>query len=199
LIKAQIAKTEIRAPFDGVVGLRSISLGSYVSTTTQVAVIRDVKQLKLNFNVSEKYADQIKAGAKVYFQTEGNSQMYEAVVIASEESITGQTRTLLVRALVSSTTQGLKPGVFAQVKLPLATKTDSYLIPTQAVILQAREKKVIVSRNGLAEFVTVKTGERTIEYIEVTEGLRSDDTVAVTGILFLKPQIPLKFASLRQR
>lgn len=193
LIRINIGKTELRAPYDGVIGLRRISPGAYVTPANAVATIRATGALKLDFAVPEKYSAQLRAGQTVNFTVEGNTAPFSAIVQATEQSITAETRNLNVRALVKNKA-GLLPGAFAEVQLSLGQKTQALMVPTQAVIPQARDKKIIVSRGGKASFTTVKTGVRQAEMVEVTEGLKAGDTIATTGILFLRPDAPLVFS-----
>jgi len=149
--------------------------------------------LKLDFSIPEKYSQLIKTGQTVTFSIEGNATPHTAVVQATEQSIEANSRNLRVRALVRDS-KGLLPGAFAEVTLALGNKQEALLIPNQAVIPQARDKKVIVSKNGKAKFVTVKTGVRQSSMIEITEGLQAGDTVCTTGILFLRPDGVVTFS-----
>lgn len=193
LVRINLAKTELRAPYDGIIGLRRISPGAYVTPASAVATIRATSALKLDFSVPEKYSTRLRAGQTVSFQVEGSATDYTAVIQATEQSISADTRNLLVRALVRNGA-GLLPGAFAEVQVALGQKAQALLIPSQAVIPQARDKKVIVNRGGKAQFVTIKTGVRQAELVEVTEGLQAGDTIATTGILFLRPDAPLQFS-----
>jgi len=195
LVRINIGKTELRAPYDGVIGLRRISPGAYVTPASPVATIRALGALKLDFAVPEKYSAQLRAGQTVSFRVEGNPAEYSAVVEATEQSITTETRNLQVRALVRNKA-GLLPGAFAEVSLSLGKNNQALMVPSQAIIPQARDKKVILNRGGKAQFVTVKTGVRQSEMVEITDGLRAGDTIATTGILFLRPDAPLQFSKL---
>lgn len=197
LVRINIAKTEIRAPYDGIIGLRKISPGAYVTPATAVATIRSSGTLKLDFSVPEKYSGMIRTGQTVSFSTEGSSKEWSAVVQATEQSITADTRNLQVRALVRGSAGELLPGAFAEVKLSLGNKSQALLIPSQAIIPQARDKKVFVSRDGKAQSVTVTTGVRQSGMVEITSGLAIGDTIAVTGILFLRPEVPMKFSKVQ--
>ncbi len=197
LVRINIGKTELRAPYDGTIGLRKISPGAYVTPSTAVATIRAVQGLKLDFSVPEKYSSMIRLGQTVTFSVGGDPKSHTAVVQATEQSISADTRNLQVRALVSRGGGGLIPGAFAEVSLSLGNKAQALLIPNQAIIPQARDKKVIVNRGGKAAFVTVKTGIRQADMIEITDGIRAGDTVAVTGILFLRPDAPLSFSKVQ--
>lgn len=194
LVSINIDKTELRAPYDGVIGLRRISPGAYVTPATAVSNIRAASGLKVDFSVPEKYSALLKAGQTVVFKVEGSTKEYHAVVQATEQSISAESRNLMVRALVREKDSSLLPGAFAEVNLALGRKLEALLVPSQALIPQARDKKVIVSRGGKAAFVSVKTGIRQAEMVEITEGLQAGDTIAITGILFLRPDAPLQFS-----
>ncbi len=193
LVRINIGKTELRAPYDGVIGLRKISPGAYVTPSTAVTTIRASQSLKLDFAVPEKYSVQLRPGQTVSFTVGGNARAYQAIVQATEQSISADTRNLLVRALVRNGRE-LLPGSFAEVSLSLGNKTQALLIPSQCIIPQARDKKVIVSNKGKANFITVKTGVRQSGMVEITDGLSAGDTIATTGILFLRPDMPLNFS-----
>lgn len=194
LVRINIDKTELRAPYDGVIGLRNISPGAYVTPATVVTSIRSLGALKLDFSVPEKYSALLHTGQTVSFTVEGKPDTYNAVVQATAQSISESTRNLQVRALVRGNAAKLLPGAFAEVTLALGNNLKALLIPNQAVIPQARDKKVFIGRNGKAALVTIKTGVRQAGMIEVTDGLQIGDTIATTGVLFLRPDAPLRFS-----
>jgi membrane fusion protein (multidrug efflux system) len=194
VLKAQIRKTEILAPFDGVIGLKNISIGAQVTPSTPIATIRAVKSLKLDFSVPEKYGDELKPGLKVTFTIQGNDSKFDAMVIATEEGIDASTRNLNARALVKNTSALLKPGAFAIVELQLKEIKNALMVPTQAIIPQELKKQLIVEKDGKAKFVNVLTGVRQASNIQVLTGVAPGDTIVTTGILFLKPGMNLKFS-----
>lgn len=195
LVRINIGKTELRAPYDGVIGLRKISPGAYVTPATAIATIRASGALKLDFAIPEKYSALLRPGQTVTFTVGGSPSTYNATVQATEQSIAAETRNLQVRALVREG-RGLLPGAFAEVNLSLGNKMQALMIPNQAVIPQARNKQVIVSKNGKATFTVVKTGIRQAGMIEITDGIQAGDTIAVTGMLFLRPEAPLTFSKI---
>jgi len=197
VLKVQIRKTEILAPFDGVIGLRNISLGAEVSPGTQLATIREIYRLKLDFNVPEKYSSQVKTGMHANFTIEGTDRKYEATIIATEEGIDAVTRNLKVRAVVDNNNAILIPGAFANVLLKLNENKNALMVPTQAIIPQERNKTIVVAKNGKAVFVPIKTGVRQASFVEVLNGVEAGDTIATTGILFLKPGADLKFSKIK--
>src|SRR5664280_489974 len=142
VLDVQINKTEVRAPFDGTIGLRNVSIGAQVTSSTALATIRDVKHLKLDFSVPEKYSSIIKPGYKVTFTVQGDDKKYIATVMATEQGIESDTSNLNGRAIVESNTSSLIPGEFANVELRLNENKDALMVPTEAVIPQARTKPV---------------------------------------------------------
>lgn len=195
--KAQIRKTEVLAPFDGVIGLRNVSVGAIVNSSTLLATIRTSDKLKLDFFIPEKYSPVISKGMKLVFNLSGDEKKYQATVFASEKGIDNTTRTLKVRAEVNDKTNDLIPGQYANVHLVLSETTSALLIPTKAIIPKEDKKTVIVARNGQAQFAEIKTGTRKEAYIEVTEGLQPGDTIVTTGILFVKKDAPLQYSSVK--
>ena len=197
VLEVQINKTEVRAPFDGTIGLRNISIGAQVTSGTDLATIRDVRHLKLDFSVPEKYSSTIKPGYKVTFTVQGDDKKYIATVMATEQGIESDTRNLNGRAIVESNTTSLIPGEFANVELRLNEDKEALMVPTEAVIPQARTKQLIVAKNGKASFVTIVTGIRNSSSVQVISGINPGDTVVTTGILFLKPNAALKFSKVK--
>ncbi|MBL7798649.1 MAG: efflux RND transporter periplasmic adaptor subunit [Saprospiraceae bacterium] len=195
LVRINIGKTELRAPYAGVIGLRRISPGAYVTPASPVATIRSSGTLKLDFSVPEKYGHLVRPGQTVTFTVEGDARTHTAVLQATEQSIAAETRNLQVRALVQNKAGGnLLPGGFAEVSLDLGKQSKALMIPTQSIVPQAREKIVFVNRGGVAVPTPVKTGVRQSGMVEITEGLAEGDTIATTGILFLRPKAAMKFS-----
>ena len=197
IVRVSISKTEIRAPYAGRLGLRNISLGAYVSPSTTITTLRKVDQLKLEFSVPEKYSSDMKPGSLVKFGLEGVKDKFTARVIATEASIEANTRTLKVRAVVNGGIANLVPGAFAKVNLQMGRQANSLVIPTQAVIPQARNKRVILYNGGTAKFQVVTTGIRDSSYVQVTEGLNVGDTIVITGLLAIRPDSKIKLTKVQ--
>lgn len=197
LIRVNIGKTEIRAPYSGRIGLRNISLGAYVTPSTLITTIGQVNQKKISFSVPEKYSAEIKTGMKVDFSIEGNELTYSANVLASETIIESQTRNLRVIAAVNDQNNNLIPGSFAKVKLTLGMNEAAISIPSQAIIPSARSKQVVVYKNGNPQFVDVTTGIRTADVVQVKSGLAVGDTIITTGLLFVRKDSKLKLSKVQ--
>jgi len=189
---SSLIKTVIRAPFNGKVGLKNISTGAFVTPETIVATIQQTDILKLDFSVPEKYTARIKTGQTVNFTTEGGKKGYSAKIMATESGVAQNTRSLMIRAIVQNKNAELLPGIFAKVILDFDPDPNSIVIPTQAVIPQARGKKVIVYNGGLAKFTDVTTGLRDSAMVQITTGLKAGDTVVTTGLLSVRPDSKLQ-------
>lgn len=197
LVKVNIDKTEIRAPFNGRLGLKNISIGAYISPANLLTTISEVKQLKLQFTVPEKYGSQISKGQDVSFQIDGSSASYRANVMATETGVEVETRSLIVRAKVNAGDRYLVPGAFAKVRLVLGRQENALLIPTGAVIPQGRKKQVILFKGGKVQFTDITTGMRDSARIQVLSGLNVGDTVITTGLLFLREGAEVKIGKLQ--
>jgi membrane fusion protein (multidrug efflux system) len=187
IINTSIAKTVIRAPFSGKLGLKEVSTGAFVTPSSIITSIQKANGLRLDFNVPEKYTGQIKNGQLVNFTVEGNGKTFAAIVAATESGIAQETRSLTIRAKVKGDEAGLIPGGFAKVKISFKPDSNALMIPTQAIVPQARGKKVYMLKNGKADFVEVVTGVRDSAMVQITSGLKPGDTVITTGLLGLKP------------
>ena len=197
-IKISIGKTEIRAPFAGKIGLRSVSMGAYISPADIITNLRQIDALKLEFSIPEKYAADMQKGHKVQFVVDGGRGSHNATVMATEGSVELTTRTLRVRALVTEKSTDLVPGAFARINLQLGQNNKALMIPTQAIIPGARNKQVIIAKRDTAFFAVVKTGVRDSTYVEITEGLKKGDTVVTTGIMVVRPKAKIKITKVNR-
>lgn len=198
LIRAQLAKTTIRAPFSGKVGLRSISAGTYLTPATVIANLVNTNPVKITFSIPEKYAGQIKIGSEISFTTDGSDKKNTGKVYAIEPGINTATRTLQLRALAPNADNTLLPGSFAKIKLALNTLQNAILIPNEAVIPVLKGKIVYIQKDGKAQEVKVEAGTRTDENIVITSGLKAGDTVLTTGSMALKKDAPVKVNLVKQ-
>lgn len=197
IIRTSIAKTTIRAPFSGKLGLRNVSPGAYVTPATILTTIGQVNNLKLQFNVPEKYGAQLRSGQYINFNVEGSSKLYTATVIATEVMIEENTRSLAVRANVVNVDRALIPGAFAKVKITLGESEDAIMVPNSAILPQARKKMVYVYNGGKAIQTEVTTGVRDSTNIQVLTGVSAGDTVITSGLLFLRPNIDVKISNIK--
>jgi membrane fusion protein (multidrug efflux system) len=197
LLRTNIVKTEIRAPFSGKIGFRNISDGAYITPATIITSLRQLSQMKLQFSVPEKYTSKIRIGQTISFSTEGSSRKFIARVYATESTVSETTRGLNVRCMVQQNDAALVPGSFAKVDMDFARNDNAVLVPSQAILPQARGKKLIVYRDGIATFVDVQTGIRDSANIEIVSGVVPGDTIITTGLLGLKPDAKVKLSKVQ--
>ncbi len=186
-IDAQIAQTEIRAPFSGTVGLGGVSVGGYLSPQTPVATLQQTDPIKLDFDVPERLGNQVRPGDAVVFRVEGSERAYRATVYALEPGIDPATRTLRARARGPNPNGQLLPGSFAQVELILQEIPDALLVPSSALVPSADRTIVYVVRGGKAEPRPVETGIRTDERVQIVSGVAPGDSVIATGTQAVRP------------
>ena len=198
ILRASINKTEIRAPFDGKIGFKNISNGAYITPTTIITTIRQVNRLKLEFSVPEKYSNLVKEGSTINFTTATSGKNYSARIVATESGITQESRSLKVLAVVEHLDKDITAGGFASVEFNLGENENAIMIPTQCIIPEARDKKVIVYKNGTADFNTVETGIRDSAKIEILKGLSIGDTIITTGLLSIKPGSSIQISSFKK-
>jgi membrane fusion protein (multidrug efflux system) len=196
--KISISKTEIRAPYDGKLGLRNVSLGAYVSPSDILTSVRQVNQLKLEFSIPEKYAKEINVGYIVQFRVDGGEKDHKARVLATEGNVDQVTRTLKIKSVVTENHPELIPGVFAKVDLQLGNVTNAMMVPTQAVIPLARNKQIILLRKDSAQFLTVETGIRDSTYVQIVKGLKPGDTVVTSGLMAIRPKAKIKITKVNR-
>jgi membrane fusion protein (multidrug efflux system) len=194
LYKALIDKTEIRAPFDGRVGLRLVSEGAYLSIGAPVADFVKTTPLKVEFSVPERYAAYVTPGVALDFTIHGSSVARKAKVYARQPAIDEATRTLRVRALCENSGNEALPGAFAEMRVPIIQTDKALMVPTNAIVPDARGQNVFLVRNGKAVKKPVMTGERSDLAIQVKQGLKPGDTVITSGVLMVKPGAQVKIA-----
>jgi len=191
LITARISETELRAPFDGIIGLRGLSEGSYATSSTKIARLVKMSPIKVEFSIPEKYSDVVKIGFPITFSLVGSNDTLHAVVYAIDPKIDVTTRTIVMRALYPNRNEELKSGRFASVTLQLAQINNTIAIPTEALIPEMEGEVVFVYKKGKAVSVKVGTGLRTESKIQITSGLNFGDTLLTTGILQLRQSLPV--------
>jgi membrane fusion protein (multidrug efflux system) len=139
----------------------------------------------------------MRKGRAVSFIIAGADTRFNATVLATESNIEATTRTLKVRAVVQGKHNLLVPGAFAKVALQLGKNDRSLIVPSQAVIPQARNKSVIVYKDGKPTFEVVTTGIRDSSYVQVLDGLKEGDTVITTGLLAIRPDSKIKLVKVQ--
>lgn len=192
-LKAQLAKTSLIAPFDGIIGLKNISEGSYVTTNNAIASLVQMKPLFVEFSIPEKYSQSISKGLEVHFTTSNSSsgKYNTAVVYAIEPKVEQTTKTIRARALYTGN-ETFYPGSFVKVELNFGFSTNALMIPNTCVIGTLKGQKVFVNKNGIAVEIPIEVGIRNDKNIQVISGLNAGDTIISTGLLSVRKDSKLK-------
>jgi len=196
ILKVDLSKTEIRAPFAGKIGLRDVSEGALVSPNMVLASLQDVSRIKIDLSLPERYANDIRPGSEISFSTDNSSKEYHAVIKAVEPDVEKKTRTISVRAECENKDCSLVPGTSAMVEINLRAMMKKLFIPSAALIPSVKGYDVFLMKSGKAMLQPVTTGIRNRLSVEITEGLSLADTVVVTNLLRIKPDSPLKLVKL---
>jgi membrane fusion protein (multidrug efflux system) len=189
---SSIRKRVVLAPFDGIIGLRNVSEGGYVSPTTRIASVQKINPLKVDFAIPEKYAGQVNVGDPVQFTSDEPKLQFTGKVYAIEPKIDPSMGTLQLRALCENRAEKVLPGAFVHIELRLKQISDALLVPTEAVIPVLKGQTILVRRNGAVVSLPVKTGIRTASAVQIIDGLSPGDTVITTGLMQLRPGMPVE-------
>ena len=194
--QAQLDKTVIRAPFDGVVGLRQVSPGAYVTPANIIATVQQLDKTKVDFTIPEQYSAVVKKGSLVDVQLDAQANVRrKGLIVASEPQINLSSRNLKVRALLQDGVA--HPGSFVKVFVNAGVDKRAIMVPTNCIIPEDRNNQVILVKQGRAKVVNVQTGVREASNIEITKGVDAGDTVVVTGVLFARPDAPVTIRSVK--
>src|SRR5450432_869615 len=193
--QALLDKTILKAPFDGYIGLRQVSVGAYVTPATLIATLLQLDKIKIDFTIPEDYSSTLKVGAMVDVNMDETGKTRKAKIIAIEPQVNLATRNMTVRAILEN--NDANPGSFVKVLVKSGLNKKAIMIPTNALIPDDKNNQVVLVKNGQANFVNVTTGIRLSNSVEVTAGIKEGDTVVVTGVLFARPKSPLQVRSTR--
>ncbi len=191
LLNVQISKATIRAPFSGKIGLRHVSEGAFISSSTLITSIVQENPVKIEFSVPEKYARNVRIGQMIEFKTDGDSKSYSGKVYAFEPRINEGTRMMTVRASLPNP-GGLIAGSFVSIKYDMGKEENAFMVPTESVTPVLKGQKIFVVRNGLVEEIPVEIGIRTPDKVQVIGNLKEGDLVLISGLLAVKAGVPVK-------
>ncbi|MCC5908188.1 MAG: efflux RND transporter periplasmic adaptor subunit [Balneolaceae bacterium] len=198
LIEAQIDKTEIKAPFSGRIGLKYVSPGAYIDSNSRIASLQEIDPVKIDFSVPERYLARVSVGDKITFNVQGVDSTFTGEVYAIEPRIDTDTRTLQVRAISDNPDHIIFPGAFANITLIMDQIDDALMVPAIAIIPELNSQRVFIERDGKIEQITVQTGIRTTNKVQVIGGLEPGDRVLTTGLLQARPGMDVEITELQK-
>lgn len=192
LLLSEIAKTEIRAPFSGTIGISKVELGSYVSPGLELANLQNHESVKIMFSVPERHLPMVRPGKTIMFMTELSQEKLPATITASEASLNMENRSLYVQAQAKNPGNAFKGGLSAKVFFSTsAPGKKGIIIPSHALIPGTGGYNVYVVSNGKAKLAPVTIGNRTESEAVITGGLNAGDMVIVSNIMRLAEGTPV--------
>lgn len=189
LVKANISQTELRAPFDGIIGLRNVSEGAFTSPTTVITKLTRIAPLKIDFSIPESYSSDVKNGTKILFRLQGEDgtvRDYQAVVYAVESKVDMNTRTLKVRARYPNLGEKIVPGRYTSVEITKREIENALAVPSEAVIPEMGKNMVYLYKSGVAQPVEITPGIRTASHLQALSGVQEGDTIITSGVMQLR-------------
>jgi membrane fusion protein (multidrug efflux system) len=190
--EARLAKTEIRAPFAGIIGLRQVSAGAYLQSGAEVARLDKISEMKLDFRVPEVYLGQMGKDQPLTVRVDAfPNDRFSGRVYAVETTVDERTRTAMLRARVPNLGEKLRPGMFARVALELGSNDKAILVPEQAVVPRGNQYFVFRVVDGKAKLTEIEIGSRIPGDVEVRKGLASGELVVTDGQLRIQDGTPV--------
>jgi len=187
LNRVRLSKTVIRAPFDGMIGLRKISPGAYVKPGDDIVALESLGAMKLDFRVPETYLARLAVDQRLAARVDAYpEQRFEGTIYAIEPALDEETRTVLLRARLPNPDNKLRPGLFARVSLILERRENTLVVPEQAIVPVGQTTFVYRVADGKAVMTPVKLGLRRPGLVEILEGLSAGDLVVTDGQLKIR-------------
>lgn len=182
LAQARLDKTQIRAPYDGVLGLRQVSVGDYLSAGQDLVNLEVLDPLKVDFRIPQKAVSQVRLGQAIELSLDAYpGERFKGTIIALNPRLDEVGRSQAIRAQVDNRDQRLKPGQFVKVSVILAERPKALLIPEEAVMPMGQLLFVNLVVDGKVERRQIRIGQRLRGKAEVVEGLQGDETLISAG------------------
>ena len=189
--RARLAQTVIRAPFDGSLGLRRVSIGSIVNPNTIITTLDDTTLIKLDFDVPEVFLARLEKGLSVTARSAAWPDLeFRGVVTSIDTRVDPISRTITVRALLPNDDSRLMPGMFLTVSM-LKDDVEALMIPEQAIVPERSKQYVyLLGADNIVERREIRTGRRRPGQVEVIDGLAAGELVIAEGTQKVKPGQP---------
>lgn len=193
LAEAKLAKTQIVAPFSGIIGLRSVSVGDYVKEGADLVNLEAIDPLKVDFRVPETYLRQVQPGQSMQITLDAlPGKTYAGKIMALNPLVDAAGRSIVIRAQVANQDTTLRPGMFARVRLITSDDAKALVVPEQALVPQGTEQYVFKIVEGKSQRVQVEVGQRRDALVEIRKGLAAGDLVVTAGQLKLRDGVPVQ-------
>jgi membrane fusion protein (multidrug efflux system) len=196
LARVQLEKAHIVAPFAGIVGLRNVSVGEYISAGQALVNLEAIDPVKADFRVPERFLSAIRVGQTIRIKVDAfPGESFEGKVYAIDPHLDVSGRSLLVRAVIPNADQRLRPGLFARVTVLLELKEAALSVPEQAIVPQGDSQFVFKIVDGKVKLTKVVIGTRREGRVEIVEGLAAGDQVVTAGQLKIRDGTPVSIVN----
>jgi len=196
LVEARFSKTEIKAPFSGMIGLRVVSVGDYVKEGADLVNLEAIDPIKVDFRVPENFLRDVKVGQSMQVTLDAvPGKTYEGRVIALNPLLDAAGRSVVVRAQINNRDITLRPGMFARISLVTQSRRDAMVVPEESLVPQGTDNFVFRVVDGKAVRAKVETGQRRMGKVEIVSGIEKDDTIVTAGQARLRDSTPVSMAS----
>ena len=183
IARANLNKKIIKAPFDGIVGLKNISVGEYLEPGEIATTLDATNPIELDFEVPESAISTLSAGTTITTYTRAwGEELFTGKIKSINSRVNKESRSITVRAQINNPDNRLKPGMFMIVKLPIFNREKAIIIPEEAIITDGTQRTVYAIEDNTAKAKPVKLGERLLGEVEITNGLEKTSIVIVGGI-----------------
>lgn len=195
LVRIELSKTYIKAPFSGITGFRNVSIGSLVSNSNVLTNIQDISKIKIDFSIPEKYLNAFKRGQTIKFKVDGMDEEFTGEVVSFDPSLNENTRSITLRAIANNKNGKLLPGTFVKVNLELENIINAIMVPTESIVPKLKGQSIFVVKDGIAVSTDIETGLRTEKEIQVLTNLNPGDTIVTTNLLRIRPNSKIKIVN----
>jgi membrane fusion protein (multidrug efflux system) len=193
LARARYEKTQIRAPFAGIVGIRNVGIGDYVKEGQDLINLEDIGALKADFRLPESYLSRLQKGQAIELATDAMpGRVFKGMVDAIDPLLDAAGRAIALRARLANPESKLRPGMFVRVRLAFGGERQGLAVPEEALVPAGNDNFVFKVAEGKAQRVMVKIGQRRGATVEIAEGLKAGDEVVIAGQLKLRDGVPVK-------
>lgn len=180
--KARLEKATITAPIEGVVGLRAVSVGTYLTPGQTIVTLANLDPIKVDFRVPELLLRSIESRQKIRVRLDAlPDRSFEGEVYAIDPVVDVNGRAIRLRARIANADLVLKPGLFARVTVVTGVRPDALIVPESAVVPDGEAKAVYVVDDGRAKLTRIKLGKRLPGRVEVASGLSLGQRIVTTG------------------
>ncbi|MEO6191291.1 MAG: efflux RND transporter periplasmic adaptor subunit [Saprospiraceae bacterium] len=199
ILKTDLKKYYIRAPFNGTLGFRNISPGDFINSSTNITTLTQVHPLKLKFSVSEQYINRVQVKQKILFSCDNQNTTYSATINSLSPFLNEESKNLEILALVDHSPKTLRPGLFATVQFNISKKSKSIMVPSQCIIPRIKDKQVALYKSGKVMFSIVEIGFRDSSRVEILSGIQIGDTILTTGLMKVKEGTSINLINLNTK